>query len=588
MSKDNKTLAYFDAEMRYLHRAASEFATQFPDRAAALNLDKPGAIDPAVEELFQRFAFLMARTREKLDDDLPELTEGLMGMVEPQFLRMIPSLSIVELTPEIDEMKTCETLPKGFEVRSQPVGSQRTRCRYTTTQDMTLRALALDTVRVGQQPNGQSVIRLHFSLGKLISWENLDLRNLSLYLNASPALAGALHSAFALDAEAIYLHSGEAERQLLDVHFAAKGFGDNDVLWPQTDNALGGFSLFMEYFSLPEKFMNLRLKGLEHAQFDVSTRAFELEVVLRRPWPHGFALTAEHIRLHTVSVINLFALEAEPVTLDALQSDYPVRPLHLEDSHAEIYSVDSVIASKGSARHKYVPFTHFQHKGGMMPGQAPERYFHTRLKRAPSGSSVTWLVLGGDGFDLDRTSRDQRLSLQLTGTDGRLPRMALAETVLDEAARVGKRTLRVRNLCVPTMPCYPPDSDRAHWNVLGHLGSTFLPMLESAEVLRHTLALYDWTGSEVNRRRVQAITEVRHSLLQRFEKGFLLRGVSIQVTLDAENFAGEGEICVFGEVLNRFFARYADIHLFNQLTLILQPQDRQLRWAENHSQRIPG
>nr|GFA74481.1 hypothetical protein [Tanacetum cinerariifolium] len=425
MSKDNKTLAYFDAEMRYLHRAASEFATQFPDRAAALNLDKPGAIDPAVEELFQRFAFLMARTREKLDDDLPELTEGLMEMVEPQFLRMIPSLSIVELTPEIDEMKTCETLPKGFEVRSQPVGAQRTRCRYTTTQDMTLRALALDTVRVGQQPNGQSVIRLHFSLG-----------------------------------------------------------------------------------NLPEKFMNLRLKGLEHAQFDVSTRAFELEVVLRRPWPHGFALTAEHIRLHTVSVINLFALEAEPVTLDALQSDYPVRPLHLEDSHAEIYSVDSVIASKGSARHSYVPFTHFQHKGGMMPGQAPERYFHTRLKRAPSGSSVTWLVLGGDGFDLDRSTRDQRLSLQLTGTDGRLPRMALAETVLDEAARVGKRTLRVRNLCVPTMPCYPPDSDRAHWNVLGHLGSTFLPMLESAEVLRHTLALYDWTGSEVNRRRVQAITEV--------------------------------------------------------------------------------
>lgn len=166
--------------------------------------------------------------------------------------------------------------------------------------------------------------------------------------------------------------------------------------------------------------------------------------------------------------------------------------------------------------------------------------------------------------------------------------MALAETVLDEAARVGKRTLRVRNLCVPTMPCYPPDRDRAHWNVLGHLGSTFLPMLESADVLRHTLALYDWTGSEVNRRRVQAITEVRHSLLQRFEKGFLLRGVSIQVTLDAENFAGEGEICVFGEVLNRFFARYADIHLFNQLTLILQPQDRQLQWSENHSERIPG
>lgn len=41
-----------------------------------LNLDKPGARDPYVERLFEGFAFLMGRLREKLDDDLPELTEG--------------------------------------------------------------------------------------------------------------------------------------------------------------------------------------------------------------------------------------------------------------------------------------------------------------------------------------------------------------------------------------------------------------------------------------------------------------------------------------------------------------------------------
>jgi type VI secretion system protein ImpG len=34
------------------------------------------ARDPYVERLFEGFAFLMGRLREKLDDDLPELTEG--------------------------------------------------------------------------------------------------------------------------------------------------------------------------------------------------------------------------------------------------------------------------------------------------------------------------------------------------------------------------------------------------------------------------------------------------------------------------------------------------------------------------------
>ena len=180
------------------------------------------------------------------------------------------------------------------------------------------------------------------------------------------------------------------------------------------------------------------------------------------------------------------------------------------------------------------------------------------------------------------------LSLRMTATNGQLPRKTLQDTLLDTLAQPSKTGLRVRNLCAPTLPCYPPDRERFHWRVLSHLGSNFLPMLDNAEVLRGTLALYDWTGSEENQRRLAAIVEVNHHLLQRFEKGFLLRGVDIEVTLDTNGFCGEGDIGLFGEMLNRFFERYADIHLFNQLTLVLQPSGKCLRWKENHSQRIPG
>ncbi|WP_164569006.1 type VI secretion system baseplate subunit TssF, partial [Pseudomonas viridiflava] len=101
MSMDNLTLRYFDAEMRYLREAGKEFAQAFPGRAAQLNLDKPGAQDPYVERLFEGFAFLMGRLREKLDDDLPELTEGLVSLLWPHYLRTIPSLSVVELMPDL-------------------------------------------------------------------------------------------------------------------------------------------------------------------------------------------------------------------------------------------------------------------------------------------------------------------------------------------------------------------------------------------------------------------------------------------------------------------------------------------------------
>ncbi|CAM6974261.1 hypothetical protein ASV30_19715 [Enterobacter hormaechei subsp. xiangfangensis] len=68
----------------------------------------------------------------------------------------------------------------------------------------------------------------------------------------------------------------------------------------------------------------------------------------------------------------------------------------------------------------------------------------------------------------------------------------------------------------------------------------------------------------------------------------MLRGLDVEVTLDSNGFTGEGDIHLFGELLNRFFALYADMNQFNQLTLIVQPEGKCIRWKENHSPRLPG
>ncbi|MHA7846366.1 type VI secretion system baseplate subunit TssF [Serratia sp. D1N4] len=586
---EDLTLRYFEAEMRYLREAGKEFAQAHPDRAAMLNLDKVGASDPYVERLFEGFAFLMGRLREKLDDDLPELTEGLVSLLWPHYLRTIPSLSIIELTPDRQQMKHSENLGRGFEVMSQPVGAHQTRCRYTTTQDITLTPLSVASAGIATEPDGRSVIRLRFACGALTDWSQTDLSRLPLYLNADGPVACALHRAFTLQAQTLYLRlPGQTDRQRLDGHFSPLGFGEQDGLWPKGESAFSGYQLLLEYFTFREKFMFVALNGLASSTFPQGMPWFEVDVVLDTLWPHDLPFNTDNIRLHCVPVINLFQLEADPLTLSPLESDYLLRPMRLQDGHTEIYSVNSVTSSKHTGHQHYVPFSSFRHKGGMLRSEAPERYFHTRVKRGVNGLHDTWLILGGEAFDSDKLGTDESLSLTLTGTNGQLPRTALQSTLLDTVVPFAQSGLKVRNLCQPTMPCYPPNRDRFHWRILSHLGSNFLPMMDNAEVLRGTLALYDWTENEMNRRRLAAIVDVKHHLIQRFERGFLLRGVDIEVTLDSNGFAGEGDISLFGEMLSRFFALYADIHLFNQLTLILQPSGTCLRWKENHSQRIPG
>ena len=46
-----------------------------------------------------------------------------------------------------------------------------------------------------------------------------------------------------------------------------------------------------------------------------------------------------------------------------------------------------------------------------------------------------------------------------------------------------------------------------------------------------------------------------------------MRGTSINLEMNEESFAGEGDMYVFASVLNEFFALYASINAFTELTV---------------------
>ena len=586
---DDLTLRYFDAEMRYLREAAKAFAQAHPDRAAMLDLDKAGTPDPYVERLFEGFAFSVGRLREKIDDDLPELTEGLVSMLWPHYLRTIPSLSIVALTPTLPAMKMAETVPAGFEISSRPLGPKNTVCRYRTTRDLTLNPLAIEEAVMTAEPDGRSVLRLRFTCSELADWSQTDLRRLPLYLGEDAVTGSALHQWLTRRQAALYLRlPGQTERISLDGYFSPGGFSEEDRLWPKGESAFSGYQLLLEYFTFREKFMFVQLNGLENITLPAGISHFTLEVVFSEVWQSDLPVSASSLRLHCVPVINLFTLEADPLTISGLESEYLLRPKRLQDGHTEIYSVDSVTGSGRTGEARYVPFTRFRHQGGMMRRHAPERYYHTRVKRGVTGMHDTWLILGGQQWEADRALARETVSLRITGTNGQLPRRALQSTLLDRCESISATPLTVRNLCKPTLPVYPPTEDRYHWRVMSHLGTRFLNMMSSAEVLRGTLSLYNWREDELNNRRLDAILAVSHHRIQRFEQGFLLRGLDIEVTLDGSGFTGAGDVHLFGDMLNRFFALYADMNQFNQLTFIVQPEGKCIRWKENHSLRLPG
>ncbi|HBC3037691.1 TPA: type VI secretion system baseplate subunit TssF, partial [Escherichia coli O146] len=370
---DDLTLRYYEAEMRYLREAGKEFARAHPDRAAMLNLDKPGACDPGVERLFEGFAFLMGRLREKLDDDLPELTEGLVSLLWPHYMRTIPSLAIVEFSPDWRSLRQAEILAEGFSVLSRPVGPHKTACQYRTTRDVLLQPLHLADARLHTESDGRSAIRLRFECPEKVDWSKAGIDKVAIFLNAEAPVSAALHLAMTRRVHAMYArHAGTyTGRHQFDGWCRPMGFDDNDCLWKKADTAFSGYQLLLEYFSFRPKFMFVELRGLDTIGLTAASTWFEIDIVLSESWSSGLPFETENFRLHCASVINLFTLEADPLLLNPLDNEYLLRPLRLQDGHTEIYSVDNIHGSVKNGRHPYVPFTSFRHRGGMMRHDAP-------------------------------------------------------------------------------------------------------------------------------------------------------------------------------------------------------------------------
>ncbi len=69
---------YYHDELNYLKEAGSEFAEYHPNLTHFLG---ERSSDPDVERLLEGFAFLTGRIREKIDDELPELTNSMMSLM---------------------------------------------------------------------------------------------------------------------------------------------------------------------------------------------------------------------------------------------------------------------------------------------------------------------------------------------------------------------------------------------------------------------------------------------------------------------------------------------------------------------------
>ena len=568
-------LRYYQDEMRYLHEAGEAFARAHPDEAALLNVGSVADRDPYVERLFEGFAFLTARIRERLDDELPEYTDGLLNLLWPHLLRPVPAVSVVEFKPIVGLVQQTTPLPRGAEVRSLPVGEESTVCRFTTTQEVRLQPLRLTDVTTAWPVEGATSVTLRFHLDRGVAFSRLAPSPLRLYFHADASVASLMHLFFTRHVDRLTLRpagGGEARTLHGQRWVTAGGFGEGEGLLPYSPHAFHGFRLLQEYLAFRQKFWFVDLLGLEHLPATETMTDFEVEVCFDRSYPENKRFGATNVRLFCTPVVNLFTHDAEPMRVDHRESAYRI----VADVHrprtVEVYDVEQVVGVEDHTgkRHEYQPYFAFRH------GPTRPRWYAVTQRPTPAGRPGAHFSLGGAEPE---TLRAEVASLKLRCTNGTLPREALQEKTITQPSPELPRIATFENLIQPTNDLQPPTSGHKelYWRLLSHL-SLGHRSVASREALADLLAIHDWADGDANARRIAGIRTVSWKSKEIIRRRAPVRGAEIVIELRDDHFTDEGDLCLFGTVLSQVFNAYATINSFVHLTLVAVPSGRRHEW----------
>ena len=564
---------YYEEEMRYLHEAGREFARLHPEQAGLLDLDSVTDRDPYVERLFEGFAFLTGRVRERLDDELPEYTESLFRLLHPAFLKPFPSATILSFEPRPGMVQTTTTLAAGTEVRSGSVGDEGTVCRFTTAYTVTLQPIRLRDVRLAWPSRDTSTVTLRFQVDHGTDFSKLDLRRLRLHFHAEAATADAMRRFFWRHVAQVTVRAGETAVTIPGAEAVQPvGLTPEEGLLPDSDPFVG--HRLLEYFCFRAKYDFVDLLGLDRLVPSPGEVFFEVEILFDGVFPEEHAFTAEHLRLYCTPAVNVFEQDVEPIRVDHRSAEYRVVGDVNRRQGVRVYDVRAVesIEDRTGRRHNYAPFFDFgfDADGG--------RFYHEHSVTGPDGCREVALVVAGFGDDVDDLPVET-LSITARCTNGTLPHEALDEGAICKPGPGLPNVAAFKNLTRPTRELDPPlaADGQLYWKLLSHLAFNRMSVA-TPDALAGVLALYEWTGSEANRRRIDGLRDVAWAPKTRLHRGSVLRGSEIRLTVQEDHFSDAGDLLLFGEVLSAFLSGYATLNSFVHLTITAAPGGKEYRW----------
>jgi type VI secretion system protein ImpG len=511
--------------------------------------------DPRVVRLVESAAYVFARVKEKLEDDVPEIAHALVAGALPEVLRPTPSATVVCFE---DAQKARRNVVEHGPQRIDSRAIEGASCTFVTSWPVLTAPIVLESGSLRLREAGVQVLGLRFSGYPGVPPARVFPVPLRIFvLTPDPLHALDVVRALRGSPRAVHVRALDANGREL----AARDLEGAKIRWTALDEPLrltpGPLDRFAAGTALralswfPEAFAFFDITGLEELRaFDERVRSFELAIRLERPV--GAAAAAAEFRLGCAPAVNVYEGRAAPLEVSGLGPCGTIRVAGRP--WGEVFHVAAVRHVSDRDPDRPVPVHLWERTA--TPHAYNDDDLYVRLDRRPAlqniDGEVRAVLLRPSGAA--GVARGV-LQVDLLATDGRR-----TETLLRGDVDRRSDAIQIANITRVTPPRSPVLGERLPWR-LNATARMSVFQFAQLSCLKSYLALHDVAragGARAGERDGGGVLSVKRSGVKRVVGHEVHHGDAVDFVLDEAAFGGRGAAWLVGELLARAVSERAD------------------------------
>ncbi|MBN2834405.1 MAG: type VI secretion system baseplate subunit TssF [Candidatus Delongbacteria bacterium] len=571
-----KTKDYYLRELNTLRTEGVEFAKMNPGLSSFLSQEGQ---DPDVERLLEGFAFLTGKLRQKFDEELPEVSNSLVQLLWPNYVRPIPSYAIIKFNAPKNSTETAVVL------RDTQVLAEKSLdgviCKFKTCYETKVMPLEIEDVEYlvsGQK----SSIELQLKMTSKGSLSDINFEPLRIFLGGSKFMSRELFLFLNRYIEKIELIIEDEENntkalELPKDSIKSVGFNAAETILPYPSNIFDAYIVLHEYFCYQEKYLFVDLFNLQNIKnisdsFVSNANKFTIKISFSKYFNATQSPGRDDFFLYCTPVVNLFESDSIPIRKSSHEDEYMLMPSELSKSQCEVFSILNVrgwVQSKNRYQ-DYFPFESFVNV------DENYEYYSSKVKlNDTQNRTETYLRFSASQKTAQNIEHNNAVvSVRMLCTHRDLPSKLHLGAICSVDAN-SNCSVEFKNLTIPSISYPPPIGGDFLWKIISNMSLNYLS-IKDIKTLKVILKTYDFLGENDLRQKkkttsiLEGLTSITTKRTEMIYEGMAIRGLETEITLDPSKFIGVGEAYLFSSVLNEFLSLYSSINSFHRFIVNIE------------------